>query len=58
MTAFRDDAVSVEPTVIAFVPILLPVSVENPMEPVVMFAALNVDIAMVEPDTDDTTSVD
>lgn len=58
MTALRDDAVTVEPIVNIFVTILLPVNVENPMEPAAMFAALNVDSRSVEPDTDDTTSVD
>lgn len=58
MTALRDDAVTVEPIVNIFVTILLPVNVENPMEPAVMFAALIVESRSVEPDTDDTTRVD
>jgi hypothetical protein len=58
LTALRDDAVTVEPIVNIFVTILLPVNVENPMEPVVMFAALIVESRSVEPDTDDTTRVD
>lgn len=48
----------VEPTVSTFAAIVLPDSVENPMEPDVMAATPSVDMVMVEPDREDTTSVE
>lgn len=57
-TAFSDDAVMVECTVSTFAAIVLPASVENPMEPDVIAAAPSVDMVMVEPEREDTTSVE
>jgi hypothetical protein len=48
----------VEFTVSIFAPIVLPISVENPMEPDVIAATPSVDRTMVEPDREDTTSVE
>ena len=57
-TAFSDDAVMVETAVNVFTLMVLPASVENPMEPDVIAATPNVDTTIVEPNTDDTTSVE
>ena len=48
----------VEFTVNTFAAIVLPISVENPMEPDVIAATPSVDMVMVEPDREDTTSVE
>ena len=57
-TAFSDDVVMVECTVSTFAAIVLPTSVENPMEPDVIAATPSVDRTMVELEREDTTSVE
>jgi hypothetical protein len=53
-----EDAVSVDPTANVLAVILLPVSVENPIEPAITPDTPMVDAERVDTATDDTTSVD